>query len=322
MKRIVKGLVLCLMAGTISAQAEGTLAGTDINNTVTLSYKVGGVDQTQISSNTETFKVDRKIDLIVDATNTPLDVPPGAQQQSLSFLIVNEGNDHEWFDLTGTYDVPGDQFDPLECNITDSAGGGTTIDHVELDADKNITVYVTCNIPAVPDVQADDNGTVSLLAETNRTEDTGVDDPDVVQNVFADGNGTDDQNESGDFSDRGTYHIISADLNASKDSCVVSDPINDDNNPKRIPGATVRYVIEVENNGNSDADEVTTTDQIQSDLDIVSAEILEGACDCQSPTGNSAGTATIDSQNSEVELDFGTVAAGTTECAYITVEVK
>ncbi|WP_456391520.1 hypothetical protein [Nitratifractor sp.] len=317
-KKIAAAAAALLMA--TGAYATGTAAGTSIDNSVTLSYDVGGVAQTAVNSNTDTFVVDRKIDVIVTADNTPLDVPPSAQDQNLSFTIVNQGNDTETFDLAGTYNLTGDDFDPQNCSIIDS--GGNTVSSVNLAEDANTTVYVSCDIPDNTQVQADDNGTVSLKATVNgRTNDSGdADDPTVVQNVFADGAGSDDNEHEGDYSARGTYHIISPNLTASKSSCVIDDPVNGTTNPKRIPGATVRYVIEVKNEGNTDAENVQTIDTIDSHLSITGQEILSGACNCASPSGSSAGSASTSGQ--DVTLDFGTVAAGDTECAYITTTVN
>ncbi len=316
--KIAAAAVALLMA--TGAYATGTAAGTDINNSVSLSYKVGGVDQTPVGSNTDTFVVDRKIDVIVTADNTPLDVPPSAQDQNLSFTIVNQGNDTEKFDLAGAYNLTGDNFDPQNCSIIDS--NGSSVNQVTLNEDANTTVYVSCDIPDANTVHADDNGTVSLKATVNgRTNNSGdLDNPTVVQNVFADGHGTDDNDHEGDYSTRGTYHIVSPNLTASKSSCVIDDPVNGTTNPKRIPGATVRYVIEVKNSGNTDAQNVQTTDAIDSHLTITGQEIRSGACNCANPSGSSAGTASKSGQN--VSLDFDTVSAGTTECAYITTTVN
>ena len=46
------------------AHAEGTSAGTTITNQVTLNYKVGGVDQNEVTAS-DSFTVDRKVNLLV-----------------------------------------------------------------------------------------------------------------------------------------------------------------------------------------------------------------------------------------------------------------
>jgi uncharacterized repeat protein (TIGR01451 family) len=322
MKRLQWIAALMLLTGS-GLFAAGTAAGTDINNSVQLSFEVGGVSQQPVTSNTDTFKVDRKIDVIVDATNTPLDVPPAAQDQNLSFVIVNQGNDQETFDLAGTYNLDEDNFNPQNCQITDT--NGETLSQVLLAVDANVTVYVSCDIPDNTQVQADDNGTVSLKATVNgRTNDSNYsDDPAVVQNVFADGAGTDDDQHKGDYSDRGTYHIVSPNLTASKTSCVVNDPVNGTTKPKRIPGATIRYAIEVSNSGNTDADSVSTTDALSGDLTYSAAYIREGSCSCASPSGtDNEGDASTSNSGQDVTLDFGTVEANSKECAYIEATIN
>jgi uncharacterized repeat protein (TIGR01451 family) len=322
MKRL-QWIAALLLLGSTGLFAGGTTAGTDINNSVSLSFSVGGVSQQPVTSNTDTFKVDRKIDVLVSATNTPLDVPPAAQDQNLSFVIVNQGNDQEKFDLTGTYNLTGDDFDPQDCNITDTSGN--TLSQVTLDEDANQTVYISCDIPNYTVVHADDIGTVSLKAtvhgQTNNNND--ADNPGSVQNVFADQNGTDDSKHDGAYSDRGTYHIISPDLTASKTSCVINDPVNNTTNPKRIPGATIRYAIEVSNNGNTDASSVSTTDALSSDLTYSKAYIREGSCNCGSPSGtDNEGDASTSQSGQNVTLNFGTVEANSKECAYIEATIN
>ena len=49
-----------------SAYAVGTASGTNITNTATVNFTVGGVGQTPVNSNVTTFVVDRKVDLTVN----------------------------------------------------------------------------------------------------------------------------------------------------------------------------------------------------------------------------------------------------------------
>src|SRR5687767_2631415 len=61
-------MLLSSLAVFQSAHAVGTAAGTDITNTATVNFSVGGVAQTPVNSNTTTFEVDRKVDLSVSGT--------------------------------------------------------------------------------------------------------------------------------------------------------------------------------------------------------------------------------------------------------------
>jgi uncharacterized repeat protein (TIGR01451 family) len=332
MKKIVIAAAVMLL-GFVSVQADGTAANTDINNSVTLSYKVSGTTQTTVDATDTGFKVDRKIDIYVDTASTPVDVAPGAQDQNISFYVVNQGNDIEDYNLTVDSTIAGDDFDPSSCTLSAStlpAGASFNVatgQLTDMPIDGNATIVVTCNIPAAgtPHVVDDDNGTISLTAVIDgRTNDSGIaDDPAVVQNVFADGTGTDDGNYDGTFSDRGTYHVKSADLTASKTSCVTDTRAFNSANPKRIPGATIRYAIQVNNTGSADATDVSTTDHLKTQLTYSAAYIREETCDCSSPSGTAnEGDATTSNSGQDVTLNFGTISAGNSECAYIDATIN
>lgn len=329
MKKILM-MASVMMLGMMSLQAAGTAANTDINNTATLSFDVGGTAQTDVTSNKDTFKVDRKIDLIIDATNTPLDVAAGATDQNLSFRITNEGNDHETFDLGGKYDVAGDDFDPTSCKITDTAG--TTISSVDLDADANVTVYISCNIPALGTVHDDDNGTVYIEANTTRSNDSGnADVAGTVQNVFADDNGGvwSDGDHDGRYATSGTYHVKTAVLDATKTSCVLSDPTGEAK-PKRIPGAVIRYAIDINNTGSDDASNVVLTDPVASQYGTSAAnlEVRSGTCPavanpCAAKTGSAEAVGgTTGAGTNTVTLDYATVESNSHNCGYFEVTIQ
>ncbi len=116
-------------------------------------------------------------------------------------------------------------------------------------------------------------------------------------------------------------------MNITKSSCVVSDPINGDTHPKRIPGATVRYAIEVTNRGIGDAGNVVVQDNVGSYLDTTTISHLgidgSNGCNCLSPiaVGANGSEGSSDGQN-PVKLDFDTVEANSTECGYFEVELQ
>ncbi len=113
----------------------------------------------------------------------------------------------------------------------------------------------------------------------------------------------------------------------AKSSCVIEDPLNS-TNPKRIPGATIRYAIEVNNTGPGRAEDVQVDDDLNQKLDETTAtkpKVLSGGCgDCVSLSG---GSESGDVNGSKVTVDFGTVVKGsettpTQECGYFEVEIK
>ncbi|WP_456391518.1 PA14 domain-containing protein [Nitratifractor sp.] len=115
-------------------------------------------------------------------------------------------------------------------------------------------------------------------------------------------------------------------LSVSKSSCVVNDLVEGTTHPKRIPGSTIRYSIEVKNPGGIAVDNAIAQDNLASQFDettIRSLRIGTAPCDCLNPQNTSANgpNGTGDGVN-PVKLDFGTVDAGATECGYFDVDLK
>ena len=73
------------------AYAAGTASGSNVANTVTVDYLVGGVGQTQ-ESDTVNFDVDNIVDVEVDIAAATENVVPNEADQVLTFTVTNEGN--------------------------------------------------------------------------------------------------------------------------------------------------------------------------------------------------------------------------------------
>ncbi len=285
--------LLPLVAFTVTdAWALGTASGTTVSNSATVNYRVGGVAQTAVNSNTASFVVDTKIDLTVTSNDgAPVQVSPGATGQVLTFTVSNTGNATQDFALqvvavnggTGAHGGT-DNFDASSIAIyLDSNGNGTfdsgtdtaatTID--DLPADGNATVFLVASIPVsqvTGDLasyhlvaQARDATTGNPLSET-----TGAETATAVDIVFADGQGSatsTDALRDARHSAQGDYEVLAAALTVTKSSTVISDPINNTTNPKRIPGAIVEYVIQVDNGaGSATATNVTVTDDLSAEI--------------------------------------------------------
>ena len=119
-------------------------------------------------------------------------------------------------------------------------------------------------------------------------------------------------------------------LTISKNSCVISDPVNITDNPKRIPGATIRYAIEVTNITEENADNVLVSDTLADNFDtssIVNLQIQNSQCDCLgvSSSSNNGANGTADGEH-PITLDFGTVLGSSSEpikeCGYFEVKLK
>ena len=123
----------------------------------------------------------------------------------------------------------------------------------------------------------------------------------------------------------------SAKMSIEKSSCILSDLVNGTTNPKRIPGATIRYALEVKNEGSATATNVLVNDSVSSEFDVTTIKNLQiqsGACDCLtiSSASNNGVNGTADGVNPLI-LDFGDVGGGnvatpTKKCGYFEVDLK
>ena len=118
------GVVLCCLSN--AALAEGTPAGTLIENTATLSFELDGNPAT-ITSNTTSFTVVELVDLAVTLQSPQTLVSADDTNQSLLFSVVNTGNGTETFELAINSIVSGDDFDPIPSTVSiyfDTDGSG------------------------------------------------------------------------------------------------------------------------------------------------------------------------------------------------------
>ena len=282
-----------------AAAPVGVAAGTSIENTVYVDYKVNTVDQTQVTA-TDTFVVDRKLNVTVAwQDSAPVEVAPGQTDVVTTFLVTNLSNDTVDF-LLATEQVTSDDFNPTNTRIyveTDGTAGFSAGDELasslfDVASGDGVTVYVVTDMIVTvgpPAVLPTDSETASVILSAQfatgvtqidgnagsggsaiTSDDSGsADNKTTVQNTFADGTGdaTGDNAEDGKHSDTGTWLIAGANLTASKVSTVISDPVNGTTNPKAIPGATVEYCIVVANTGGSaTASDIMVSDPVPTGL--------------------------------------------------------
>jgi len=373
--------VLAMIIGGAGAYALGTTAGKEISNSVTLSYTAGGVAQEPVSSNTDTFKVDKKVDMILYTTDTDqIVVTPGQTDRITHFRFENEGNADQNFsfsvanlatDQEADYNDRKDSDDVqdllIQCTYT--APGGTTETQtwtagpVTLEIEENGTAE--CNVsadinepdttPSVNDPGKGDDGDVmniELLAtavkpngdpEENSTSESA----NTVDVVLADGfddetlGAAEEHNSSdghkgdtpldGKEAARSGYIIATPVLTAKKESCVISDPVHgDSNDAKRIPGAVIRYLFDINNTGSGDVDELNITDTFNDYLDVSGlptsakkSESQDNACSCETQTDSEA----ISSQDvimngQEMTITNIEVNSSKHTCVWVEVEIE
>ena len=284
-----------------AAAPVGVAAGTSIENTVFVDYKVNNVDQNQVEAS-DTFLVDRKLNVTVAwQDSAAVSVAPGQTNVVTTFEVTNLSNATVDF-LLAAEQVTGDDFDATNVRIyvdTNNNGvfdiGTDTLASslADLASGEAATVFVVSDMiitPGSPPTLPTDaqEASVILSAEfadgvTATTAITGVagsagtggtaigtddsadaDDDAVVQDVFADaaGDATGDIANDGVHSDTGTWVISGANVTASKISTVVADGLgNVAPDAKAIPGATVEYCIVVAHSSGS----ATATDIVVND---------------------------------------------------------
>jgi uncharacterized repeat protein (TIGR01451 family) len=290
-------LAVAALAAT-PAFAEGTAAGTTITNEVSLSYKVGGVDQTAVTAS-NSFTVDRKVNLTVaEVGNATTSVSPGQEKAVTAFDVTNASNAPLDFALTVTQLSGGtakhggtDSFNLTAVKIfadTNDNGSfdsdGSDLEASYLDqvvADDTLRVFVVADVPkslatgAVAAVRLTATAAEASAAGSRGatvTQTTGANTA-GVDTVFADA-GTSGGNAAYDgiHFDEDDYTILAASLTATKTSRVISDPVNGSTNPKMIPGAVVEYCIAVANaSGSATASNLNVTDTLPGETEYVSA---------------------------------------------------
>ena len=104
-----------------SALAVGTTPDTAIDNVATVGFKVGGVDQTAVPSNTTTFEVDQVVDLTVaEADGVDTNVSPAETGAVARFTVTNTGNATQDFKLSVADLIGGDVFGNTDNIQTDA----------------------------------------------------------------------------------------------------------------------------------------------------------------------------------------------------------
>ncbi|MXO49311.1 DUF11 domain-containing protein [Erythrobacter vulgaris] len=316
--------------GASPAFAEGTNAGQTIQNSVSVSYSVGGVSQNDETA-TDEFVVDRKVNVTVaESGGEQTIVSPGAVSRITTFSVTNLSNDTLDFALTAAQQAGGaggitgtDNFDTSNVTILiDRNGDGTFVEATfidELAADASVSVQIRSDIPlgrATGDVatvvltaQAHAGGSSGSQGALLENSDTNT--VNAVDTVLADAEGLTDGEYDGAFSAADDYVVSAAALSVAKTSTVLSDPVSGTANPKAIPGAVIEYCIAVSNAaGSATASGVTVTDSLPTGIsyfDTATVVRMNGpTCDLDDATTDglyNAGTITGSLED---------IAAGTT----------
>ena len=299
----------------VAAAPVGTAANLDITNTVSVAYNVGGVAQTAVNA-TDTFKIDRKIDLVVTTQESAaVSVSPGQTNAVTRFLVTNNSNATIDFLLAATQQAGGaarftgtDNFNPnnvrvfVETNGTAGwqAGDTQATSLAAVASGDAVTVYVVADVPlgqANGDIATQILTATAASGVTATTGYAGTGGSAIAQTplgtangkmtletVFADAQAeaaTGDGLKDGRHAARADFRVATATLSVAKYSRVVSDPFSGAASPRAIPGAVVEYCIVISNAaGAATADSVIASDAIPASLTYVPNSVyLNGTFD-------------------------------------------
>lgn len=258
---------LVLTAG--QAFAVGTESGTDIANTASVSYTIAGTPTTT-PSNTETFRVDRKINPVVTNTGNAT-VVAGGTGYVLTFTVDNFSNTKagvtDYFNIAASEVLVGDDFNMSPGYTVYNDDGGTPGSYDGTNTAVTNPVIIGLGAQAIFFIVADAPVTATAPALTAQYDlvatavnaagvalvEAGSNGQLVEDIAFGDGAGTGDALGDGAHSDRGTYTTAGT-LAVTKAAT----------NPGfNIPGSTVTYTITVNNaDATNPASGVTISDAI------------------------------------------------------------
>jgi uncharacterized repeat protein (TIGR01451 family) len=314
------------------ALAAGTSAGTTVTNNVTLDYKVGGVDQTQITAS-DSFTVDRKVNLTVAATDSSTtSVSPGQTAAVTAFTVTNASNAPLDLVLAASQLAGGtsgnggtDNFNVSnvkvyrDVNNNGAYDSGTDTEVSYLDqvaADASVQVLVVADVPLGR--STGDVAGVRLTATAHEATAAGSQGSAVTQTTGANTSGVDtvfaDADSNGNTARDGAhfaiddYTVLAASLSATKTSRIVSDPFNLTTNPKMIPGATVEYCIAVANaSGSATATGVSISDALPAETTYdsgfgikVNGTVTGSTCNADGAAGGSFAAGTVSATLSDI----------------------
>jgi len=176
-----------------------------------------------------------------------------------------------------------------------------------------------------------DAGTTTVTTETNvGVPDSLPDDPNQIDVVFydgdGDGGGAEDAQYDGRHIDGGTYTVGTATLSVQKTAAVVEDPVlGVDPNAKAIPGARVRYTVDMTNSSTTTAAQgVVVTDSIPGNTAFVVGSVAGGTGEYSNDNGATwtySPSGTTDVSVTDIRVTLPADIAANNGTAQVTFEV-
>ena len=294
--RIGLALALCLgFAGGAYANNDQTAAGSTVSNTFTLNYEVSNTAQPEISNATTPteFIVDRRVDLVLTATNSPSLTTPGATSV-LTFELVNDGNDFAAYSFSiadldtgsGTFDatpvtisyvIDTDNNGTLETGTdgtfqtivqtATNANAGAADVTADVEKGQKVFVQVSGTIPA--GTADNDTDQITLIAQVRN--------PSAFINEVSGSAGAITVGDSGSNNPLGAAQNVLADgtgvagTDADRDGLFAANGVFDVESPDLTAAKEVRVMAEPDLSG-----PITNCDSIASP--VANAKAVPGAC--------------------------------------------
>jgi len=293
--------------------AVGTAAGTNITNTATVNYSLGGTPTT-ITSNTTTLAVAELINVTIALQSPTVSVAAGGSNKALLFLVTNTGNGGEIFALAGDSVLVGDDFDPTPAAPfiyfdTDSSGDLSPADtpYVAggndpfIAADGSVAVLLVNNIP--PGLPDGEYGRSELTATAN----TGTGAPGTVMPGQGPGGVDAVIGTSGGVAAVFGQYLVGDILLSAVKSQAVLDPFG---GSQPIPGAAITYQIVVTAAGSGVALGAAFSDPIPASTTYVAGSLRLNGATLTDSVDSDAGSFTLGPARVAVSLGDLSTAAG------------
>lgn len=272
--------------------AVGTPSGTTISNSATLTYAIGAGPATIAPSNTVSFLVDKKVNLLVtEVSGSATSVSVGQTGTVTTFSVTNLGNDPQGFNLaaalasgnpapggtapfsTNNFSATGLQvFVDSNANGVYDAGVDTATSIPTLAAGSSQTVFIVANIPGT--VLSGQQSVVSLTATavvpTTMAALVATVGPDTagVDVLFADSAGVavGDIVRDAKHSGYAAYLVSGVIVAVTKSVASVLDP---NGTAILMPGSVMTYQITVALTGSGTATNLVITDPLPAEMTYV-----------------------------------------------------
>lgn len=297
-----------LIALPATAYAEGVAAGTPIENTALATFTFAGESRT-VPSNTVIVTVDEILDVAVsslDAGNVAL----GNDDAVLTFLVTNNGNGPEAYEIEVDPLLTGDDFDPDVIKIAYDSNGNGTYDEgedellpsdattPEILADDSLRIFVIGGLTGNPNNGDTANVGLGATAITGTGasgtvfEGAGVGGSDAVVGTTTAFSETD-----------GAFVVASSSVSLTK-AAEINDPFGGD---QPVPGAVVTYTLVASVDGSSSVEGLTITDPVPDDTTYSNGTLtLDGGLLSDADDADE-GTADANA----ISVILGTVSGGT-----------